>query len=201
MRSSRRIGAAAVLAALALGTAACASPPGKSGGSSGVALRLAVVGREGTPTAEIAARFARRVDELSNGSMRVTVAYWPATPGPPSTVGSLRSNAVQLGLVPSEAFRAGGATTLQALQAPLLFISYRQSARATTGPLAARLQGGLPSIGLTGLGLVPEGLYRPFGYLKPLLVPEDFAEVSIRTNASRAAVELLRMLGARPVAP
>src|SRR5438093_8431125 len=102
MRSSRRIGAAAVLAALALGTAACASPPGKSGGSSGVTLRLAVVGREGTPTAEIAARFSRRVDELSNGSMRVTVAYWPATPGPrgePSTVGALRSNAVQLGLV------------------------------------------------------------------------------------------------------
>src|SRR5438093_5351195 len=63
------------------------------------------------------------------------------------------------------------------------------------------MQAGRPSIGLTGLGLVPEGLYRPFGYLKPLLVPEDFAEVSIRTNASRAAVELLRMLGARPVAP
>ena len=54
-------------------------------------------------------------------------------------------------------------------------------------------------LGLTGLGLVPEGLQRPFGFLKPLVSPADFAAVKIRADSSRATRDILRTLGARPV--
>ena len=90
-------------------------------------------------------------------------------------------------------------TTFRPLQAPLLITSAAQAARVTTGALADRLQAGLTGLGLTGLGLVPEGLERPFGFLKPLISPADFAAVTIRADSSRATRDVLRTLGARPV--
>ena len=183
------------------------APVGKSGGSPPTALKLVVVERQDTPAARIAERFARRVEADSNGSMGIEIVYWPtrfraATPGrriAASAIRAVRSNATELGLFPSHALQAQGATTFQALEAPFLISSASGAARATTGSIAVRLQAGLPRISLAGLALVPEGLYRPFGYLKPLLTPADFAGVTIRADRDGATSNLLRMLGAHPV--
>jgi Bacterial extracellular solute-binding protein, family 7 len=83
------------------------------------------------------------------------------------------------------------------LEAPFLVPSYGAAARVTSGGLGERLQAGLAQASLTGLALVPEGLYRPFGYLAPLESPGDFAGTTIRTP--RATVRVLRALAARPV--
>jgi TRAP-type C4-dicarboxylate transport system substrate-binding protein len=214
---ARRLLTAFALAALALvavaslahGSAERTGPPGKSGGTAGVALRLAVLEYPGKPAAQIAERYARRVEDLSNGSMRVTINYWPirfepTTPSglvEASAIRALRAGELQLGLIPSHAFEAQGVSTFRALQAPLLITTSAQAARVTTGPLAHRLHAGLPRIALTGLGLVPEGLHRPFGFLKPLVSPADFAGLAIRADSSRATRDVLRVLGARPVAP
>ena len=53
-----------------------AGPPGKSGGTAGLVLRLAVLEYPGKPAAQIAERYAQRVDDLSNGAIRVTIGYW-----------------------------------------------------------------------------------------------------------------------------
>ena len=184
-----------------------AGPPGKSGGTAGLVLRLAVLEYPGKPAAQIAERYAQRVEDLSNGAIRVTISYWPtglerATPSSrveASAIRAVRAGEPQLGLIPSHAFEAQGVTTLRPLQAPLLITSSAQAARVTTGALADRLQAGLTGLGLTGLGLVPEGLQRPFGFLKPLVSPADFAAVTIRADSSRATRDVLRILGARPV--
>ena len=204
MRQSRLIVAASVLASI---SAACAGPPGKSGGGGGVVLKLVVPEYLGKATSVVAERFARRVDALSNGSIRVTITNWPTTLSPAtptrrmeaSAIGSVRSNASQLGIIPTYAFQGQGVTTFEALDAPFLVKSYAGATRVTTGPVADLLQTGLPRLSLTGLGLVPEGMQRPFGYLKPLEGPGDFAGLTIRTPFSRAAYALLRALGARPV--
>ena len=192
---------------LAHGSEGRAGPPGKSGGTAGVALELAVLEYPGKPAARIAERFAQRVDDLSNGSMRVTISYWPtrferATPSgriEASAIRAVRAGEPQLGLIPSHAFEAQGVTTFRALQAPFLIASSSHAARVTTGPLVDRLQAGLPRIALTGLGLVPEGLHRPFGFLKPLVSPADFAGLAIRADSSRATRDVLSVLGARRV--
>ena len=182
-------------------------PPGKSGGTAGVVMRLAVLEYPGKPAAQIAERYAQRVEDLSNGSIRVTIAYWPTrfertTPSSrveASAIRAVRAGEPQLGLIPSHAFEAQGVTTFRSMQAPLVITSAAQAARVTMGALADRLQAGLTALGLTGLGLVPEGLQRPFGFLKPLVSPADFAAVTIRADSSRATRDVLRILGARPV--
>jgi TRAP-type C4-dicarboxylate transport system substrate-binding protein len=183
------------------------APAGKSGGSNAVVLRLAVVEDEGTTASELAESFARRVESLSGGSIQVDTTYWPAgfEPGTPSdrieaaALYAVRSRAVELGIFPAHAFHEAGVATLQALHTPFLITSSALAARVTTGPLADRAQAGLTGIRLTGLGLIPEGLYRPFGYLKPLLAPADFAGVTIRAPASKPMHDVLRTLRARPV--
>ena len=65
--------------------------------------------------------------------------------------------------------------------------------------VAAAVQVGLSRLALTGLGLVAEGLYRPFGYLKPLETPSDFRGIEIRAPRSAAIRTALRALDARPV--
>ncbi len=182
-------------------------PPGKSGGRAATVLRLAVVEYPGTPAAQIAERFARRVEALSDGSIRVAITYWPARFEPAtssrqieaSAIRAVRANTVQMAAIPSDAFEEHGVTTLRAVQAPFLVTSSAFAARVTTGPIADRLQAGLREISLTGLALVPEGLYRPFGFLKPLVTPADFVGVTIRAHFSTATYDLLKTLGARPV--
>lgn len=199
--------AAIALAAGALGASGCAAPAGKSGGAEGVDLDLAVAGYPGTPSAALAQRFAGRVEALSKGAVAVSIEYEaprfaPTTPAAQvdaSTVGALRSGQVQLAIAPDEAWVTAGATTLGALQVPYLITSLPAADRGTSGRLADRLEAGLGRLGLTGLGLVPEGLYRAFGFLKPLETPADFAGLTVRAPASRAAYALLRSLGARPV--
>ncbi len=180
---------------------------GKSGASRAVTLRLAIVEYPGRPGALLAERYARRVNALSHGSVRIDVVSWrarseQATPIRRVEAGAIRAvrtGDVQLGLLPSHAFERQGVRTLRVLQAPFVITSLEQAARVAKSPVSARLQAGLEPISLTGLGLVPEGLYRPFGFLKPLLVPGDFAGVTIRADSSRATRDVLRSFGAHPV--
>ena len=183
------------------------APAGKSGGTSAATLGLAVVEERGTVASEIAESYARRVESLSRGSIQVTTSYWPARfePGTPArqieraAVRAARTDEVELAIVPAHTLDGAGAISLRALHAPFLVSSAALAARVTTGPIAAAAQAGLGELGLVGLGLVPEGLYRPFGYLKPLVAPADFEGVTIRAPASRPMRDVLRSLGARSV--
>jgi TRAP-type C4-dicarboxylate transport system substrate-binding protein len=193
----------------ALAALGSARPAGKSGGRAAIRLELAVTEARGTPAAQVAETFARRIESRSNGSIRVTVRYRPgSSPTAASTaqvearaISAVRTNAVQLAVLPSYVFREHGVATLRALQAPFLITSSSLAQRVTTGPLADRLQAGLGRLSLTGLGLVPEGLERPFGYLKPLIAPADFGGATIRSDGSRDTRAVLRTLGARPLGP
>ncbi len=181
-------------------------PAGKSGASRAVSLRLAVLEYPGKPGAVAAERFARRVDALSHGSLRIDVVSWPARLAPTtpirrvetSAIRAVRRDDVQLGLFPSHAFEQQGVTTLRPLQAPFLITSLTHAAAVAGSLASARLRGSRADLA-TGLGLVPEGLYRPFGFLKPLLVPADFDGARIRADSSRTTRAVLRALGARPV--
>jgi TRAP-type C4-dicarboxylate transport system substrate-binding protein len=181
-------------------------PTGKSGAGTTLDIRLVVVGRSGTAPAAIAARFARGVAELSKGSMHVAVDLVPSGQSTASSRGaqtvairSVTTGADEMGLIPTGSFRTVGVTTLDALQAPFLITSSSLAARATRGPIAARLESGLARLGLSGLALVPDGLERPFGFLKPLVAPADFAGVTIRAAYAPSTYALLRQLRARPV--
>jgi TRAP-type C4-dicarboxylate transport system substrate-binding protein len=182
-----------------LGALGVARPAGQSGGHEATTLVLAVVATPGGRDTDIAAELARRVDARSGGALRVTVRAVPATRGSAAALERVRSGTAELALAPSESFGAVDVTTLDALRTPFLIGTDELAAQATGPRFSARLLSGLDAPSLEGLGLVPEGLYRPFGFLEALVSRADFAGVTIRAPRAPAIRELLEALGAKVV--
>jgi TRAP-type transport system periplasmic protein len=204
--SIRRSLAVGVIAIVGGAGAALAGPPQKNG--SVVTLTLAATEGRGRPSTEIAEAFAARVKGLSKGAIVVKIAYQSgrsqgdATPlgvQESNLVALVRSGKAQLAIVPTRALDFQGITSFQALQAPFLTTTEAGMDRATTGTVARQLQSGLPELRLTGLGLVPEGLRRPFGFKHALITPADFAGIRFLASRSKTLLPLLRLLGATPV--
>lgn len=197
----------AAIAVIAVSIAASTSLAGPPAKGETVTLTLANPEGQGRPASLIAERFARNVAKRSKGTIKVRIVYEAGRTNEDTRTAALEANLVrivrtgkaQLAIIPNRAFRASGVTSFQALQTPFLISTDSQMAAVTTGPIAMKLQSGLESIGLTGLGLVPEGLRRPFGFAKPLLTPADFKGIKIRAIASTATYDLIRALGATPV--
>ena len=206
---SRSIRSAVAIALLGLAAAtgsALAGPPQKTGST--VTLTLAIGDGRGFPSAAIAEEFATRVTSLSKGALVVKVAYQsgrtqgeqtPVSLEEANLLGLVRSGKAQLALIPTRAFAAAGVTSFQALQAPFLITTEAAMDRVTQGHIATQLQSGVPKLGLTALGLTPEGLRRPFGFQKPLVLPADYAGIRFRAIKSNALWALIRALGATPV--
>src|SRR5262245_12933700 len=204
MSGTFRIALAGALLALGIvvGTSPAAPPP--AGGET-VTLTLANPEPRGRAASQIAEVFASQAKRLSKGKVLIKIVYefgWRDVPDGEIEVNLIRSTRTgkaQLAIVPTRAFQAQRVKSFQALQAPFLITTDTGMARATTGQLATRLQSGLRRIGLTGLGLAPEGLRRPFGHRKALVSLADFAGAKIRAIPSKQTWALLRALGATPV--
>ena len=207
MSRSIPIAVAAALVALAVTAgASLAGPPQKTGST--VTLTLAATEGRGRPSTSIAEAFARRVKALSKGALVVKIAYQSGrSQGDQTPVGLQEANLLdlvrrgnaQLAIVPTRAFEAAGVTSFRALMAPFLVTTEAAMDRATQGTVAQELQSGLPKLGLTGLGLAPEGLRRPFGFQHALVSPADYAGIRFRAIKSNALWSLIRALGATPV--
>ena len=196
---------AALLGASAAGCSVAGDGDGdKAGGSDAPELlRLAVADDSEQPDAPFARYFAERVGTLSGGSLRVRVVWDAAgqdTPGYELGIARLvRDGDFELGWMGARAWDRMGITSFQALQAPFLVTDHELLGRIATGPLAARMLGGLDGHGFAGLALVPERLRYAFGARKALVSPDAFAGARVRVRPSGATDALMRALGATPV--
>lgn len=195
----------ALLAAFAAGCSVSGNDDADKAGSSAapVVLRLAVADDADQPDAPYARYFARRVSALSGGSMRVRIVWDAAgqdSPGYELGIARLvRDGDFELGWMGARAWDRTGIKSFQALQAPFLVTDHELLGRITTGPLAARMLGGLDRHGFVGLSLVPERLRYALGAQEPLASPNAFAGARIQVKESRATDALMRALGATPV--
>ena len=194
-----------VLAAFAAGCSVSGNDDAdKAGGSDApVVLRLAVADDADQPDAPFARYFARQVSNLSDGSVRVRVVWDAAgqdSPGYELGIARLvQDGDFELGWMGARAWDRMGIKSFQALQAPFLVTDHDLLGRITTGPIAARMLGGLDGHGFVGLALVPEHLRYAFGAKKPLASPDDFAGARVRLRPSGATDAMMRALGATPV--
>jgi TRAP-type C4-dicarboxylate transport system substrate-binding protein len=175
----------------------------KGGGSGGVlTLELASPDSPGSPGSRQIGYFAEQVESLSDGRIRVEVA-WDIGRGDRSwdqvTAQQVIEGESELGLVPARSWDVLGVTTLQALQAPFVITSDAALDAVVSDPVADEMLAGLDELGVTGLGLFPEGLRHPAGYAGPLLELDDFAGLGIRTPRSDLSWEVIEALGAEPL--
>jgi TRAP-type C4-dicarboxylate transport system substrate-binding protein len=161
----------------------------KAGGAEPVTLRLAIGDPPGRPASDDAEEFARQVDELSGGSLRVDLV-WEAheqvvpedDPYPGSAlIRMLKDGQAEVGLVPDGYWTDFGVTSLQALKAPFLVTSDALAEAIATGELAQEMLAGLDDAGMVGLALLPETLRHPIGFEQAFLTLSDFHGAVLRT--------------------
>jgi C4-dicarboxylate-binding protein DctP len=202
MRSLAGLGAAALAAAILLTATACASST-KAGGKVTHPIRIVMQASDAPDSDANSIYFSKQVQKRSGGRMRIVVAstrYSGAdTRNEARLVQALRSGKVQMAYVPSRAWEeASPVTAFRALQAPLLVTNYPLLRRITTGPIGNSMLASLKSIGVVGLGLVPQRLRRLFG-TRPLDSAKTLHGAHIRPISSPTSELALRALGAVPM--
>ncbi len=196
-----------ILAAVTLvvsGTA-CGGRSDKAGGDAATStLRLATMEGRGAPYTDAVEEFARQVENLSGGELRIKIIWGGAagTYGPraeQNVAALVQTGKLASALLPTRAWDELGVTSLQALQAPFLVSSDDLVAQIVQSELAEEMLTGLDKTGVVGLTLIPEGLRHPVSFARPFVTTEDFAGAKIRAPLSNASYRLLEALGAKPV--
>jgi C4-dicarboxylate-binding protein DctP len=199
MRRPARVAAAVLAAAIPLTATACASAT-KAGGT--VPHPITIVMQESDLADPPANYFIAQVQKLSGGRIRIV----PGTAYPssdsrnePRLVRAVRSGKAQMAYIPSRAWEeASQVAAFRALQAPLLVTNYPLLRRITNGPIGQSMLKRLSSIGVVGLGLVPDRLRRLLGS-KPLDSAASLHGARIRPVTSPTGELALKALGAVPV--
>ncbi|GEM_PF-1920484 len=173
-----------------------------------VTLHLAVADAGGRPSEAYVLEFVEQVKALSKGDLTIE-PVWEAAGSTDAGPAGFEAGVIQLvqggqadlGLAGSRAFDIDGTTSFQALQAPFLITDDALSTAVATSDIGTRMLDSLSSAGMVGLTLWPEDLRHPFSLIpeKPLLSPEDFAGLNIRTIPSDISYLLIETLGGSPV--
>jgi TRAP-type C4-dicarboxylate transport system substrate-binding protein len=174
-----------------------------------ITLRLAVSDEDDSaPSGPYVLEFVEQVNTLSNGNITIE-SVWGA--GDSTEVGFergviqlVREGKFDLGLAASRAFDndKDGITSFQALQAPFLIDNDALVVAVATNEVATKMLDNLSSsAGLAGLTLWPEDLRHPFSVdpAKPILSPEDFAGLNVRTMDTGVSEMLIKALGGTPM--
>ena len=205
LEENRRITAATrhlAVALVACGFAGClgGDEGTKAGPARGpVTLELAADDPPRRPGSDQIAEFARRVRELSSGSVHIRPVLDAGGEDPDWDQRVARKVAggdFEMGLIPTRAWDTEGVSTLRALNAPFLITSEALRDEVIASDLADDLMAGLDEADVHGLALFPEGLRHPFGYERPLLGPQDYAGGVIRSPTSNTTAAVFEALDA-----
>ncbi|MFF0429450.1 TRAP transporter substrate-binding protein [Streptomyces sp. NPDC004520] len=146
--------------------------------------------------------FLAQVGKLSDDSIHITVvtnAHHEEGPDfEEQLVNDVKAGRTDLAALGSRVFDIEWAPALGALSAPLLINSFDAEQKVLEDPVAQRMIREVDGDGLTGIGLLPGSLRRPFGARTALLGPADYEGRTIGIQESKVADTTMRTLGARP---
>jgi TRAP-type C4-dicarboxylate transport system substrate-binding protein len=179
--------------------AGCGSnAPSKAGGPSRTVTLTAVTYTTNALAGETLARLVDEVPKSSGGA--VTLKKGPAVDpgaqdGSADVIGMVRDGTVDVGIAASRTFDMEGATSLQALNAPMVVDSPAQAAAFLSDPATGPMLAGLDQAGVVGLALTYDQMRQPLGYDGPL-DPRKLAGARVLARPSKASALVLAALGA-----
>ena len=149
--------------------------------------------------------FIDQVKSLSNGSITIE-PVWDAGSNTADgfergVIQEVRKGTYPLGLAASRTWDTQGLPNFQALQAPFLITNDALAEAVAAGDIGAQMLASLPVTDVVGLTMWPEDLRHPFSVMpdKPLLAPEDFKGLTIRSGPSNVTDMMIKTLAARPL--
>jgi TRAP-type C4-dicarboxylate transport system substrate-binding protein len=183
----------------------CTGPPAganKAGGQpdGAVVLRMASTPFDLSDVPPVE-EFVRRVASLSGGAIRINVTNQLGDYAPDAeaqVVRAVASGSFDLGWAGSRVFDSMGVSNFQALSAPMLIDSYPLENSVLEGAMPGQMLDSLKGVGVTGLGVLGDGIRLPIG-VRPLLTPAAWRGISFGTYRSDVQEQAIRALGATPV--
>ncbi len=192
---------AALLGCVALGACAAGSST-KAGGAVDEVVTLRI-GTDEFPSrigADQIDHYARRVHELSAGTMRIEPVWRAAGDGvrqwDQRVARMVVSGELDMGLIPARAWDTEGVLSMRALHAPFLVTSSELLEEILSGGTTEVMLASLDTIGLTGLAILPESLRYALSFGPALTSPEAFDGLTVRGPWSATSFATFEALGA-----
>jgi TRAP-type C4-dicarboxylate transport system substrate-binding protein len=190
--------ALAAVSLLALAACGTGTPPAKDGGATRPLDVVGVAYTTNSLTGETLAQLGADLTESSGGAMSIEEGppvEAGAQDGSSDVIGMVRDGDADLGIVASRTFDLEGATSLQALNAPLVFESPAQVATFLLDPVTDRMLEGLGRAGVVGLALTYDQMRQPLGFRAPL-TPTNLDGERVLVRPSKASAMAFAALGA-----
>jgi TRAP-type C4-dicarboxylate transport system substrate-binding protein len=146
--------------------------------------------------------FLSQVKERSGGNVRIQVVdRWGdfAADAEQQVVRDVAAGKADLGWAGTRAFDTMGVTSFQALQAPMLIDSYALEQAVVASDIPGQMLQGLNKVGVTGFGILADGLRKPIAVKQPMLGLADWRGMTFGTYRSQGQAQAIRALGATPM--
>ena len=183
MKLQNRLAMLGLVVVVSIVASSCAgSGAGDKAGGSGdpVVLRMATVNGDLNFTPQIK-NFVDRVGELSEGNIRIEIAYEVgsfAADAETAVVRGVAGSSFDLGFVGTHVFESMGVDSLRALTAPMLIDSYALEDAVIDSGITDQMMQGLDDAGVTGLAILGGALRKPVTVKRPLLGPADWSGIT-----------------------
>lgn len=162
-----------------------------------IVIKFSHVVANGTPKGKAADFFAKRVDELTKGKVKVEVYPNSSLYKDKEELEALQIGAVQM-LAPSLAkFGPLGVKEFEVFDFPFIFDDYADLHKVTQGPIGASLLAKLEPKGIKGLSFWDNG-FKSFSANTPIKSPADLRGKKMRIQSSKVLDEQMRSVGALP---
>lgn len=151
-----------------------------------------------TDSQHVAAQeFAKRVEERSNGKIKIRVFANGALGNDNTLVTGVRSGTIDIG-VTGNPFLTGISPNLNVLDLPYLFNDEKHAFQVLDGPIGRGLLDDLDNYGLKGLAFWDIGFRNITNNKHPIQTAADISGLKIRTTPNPAHIKAFELLGANP---
>ena len=151
-----------------------------------------------TPKGKAADYFAKRVEELSHGKIKVEVYPNAQLGGDKAVLRKMKFNAVQMA-APSFSKFTGLVPQLGLFDLPFLFKDENHLHRVLDGEVGKKLRDMVTKKGYVALAYWDNGFKELTDSKRPLIKPEDCRGLKFRVMSSKVLIEQFKALGAIPV--
>jgi len=151
-----------------------------------------------TPKGKAADYFAKRVEELSHGKIKVEVYPNAQLCGDKVVLRKMKFNAVQMA-APSFSKFTGLVPQLALFDLPFLFKDVNHLHRVLDGKVGQKLLDMVNKKGYVALAYWDNGFKQISDSKRPLIKPEDAKGLKFRVMSSKVLIEQFKALGAIPV--
>lgn len=191
-----------MLVSLLMFTTACGTNGGSSDTPEGeptVEFTLSTPDPESSSITVSALEFAKRVEERSNGSIKVRVAPNGSLYGgdPSAAVKQLEAGSLDM-LLLSTSLYANFESKFNAISVPYLFDDTKQFTDYLNSDVGGELLEGLSSMGIKGVGYWTRSFRQITNAVRPIYEPSDLAGVKLRVPNNPLWVDFFKEAGAVP---